>query len=91
MLREKEGKESKKRVGIETGHSFPQASNQPLASTRELAVVGVGGAVRPMKLFDRPPAIRKVDTLGVLDSDGKGMPPGPWPGTFKVSVIVDGA
>lgn len=55
----------------------------PRTSTREHAVVGVGGALRPMNDFVLP-CERKVDTRGV-DSDGKGTVAG-----LEVRVIVDG-
>lgn len=70
-------------------HAGPPAHAAPIpthprASTREHAVVGVGGAPRPMKERVRP-CERKVDTRGV-DSEGKGT------GTvrFDMRVMVDG-
>ena len=56
---------------------------QPLASTREHAVVGVGGIPRPMNDFVLPWE-RKVDIRGV-DIVGNGNVL-----VFEVKVIVDG-
>lgn len=57
-------------------------TTKPRASTLENAVVGVGGAPRPIKDLVRPCA-RNVDTRGVAD-EGKGTP------TFDVKVIAEG-
>jgi len=58
--------------------------NHPFASTREHAVVGVGGILRPMNDFVLP-CKREVDIRGV-DAVGKGK----VLVIFEVRVMVDG-
>jgi len=65
-------------------HLSLSAPNHPLASTREHAVVGVGGTPRPINDLVLP-CDRKVATLGVV-AFGKGT----ILLKFEVRVIVDG-
>jgi hypothetical protein len=77
-LSEKSKEKREKGQGRERGertHRHHSAPIHPLASTREVAVVGVGATPKPkpMKLFLRPPFVSSVDTRGVLmPMDGKG-------------------
>lgn len=65
--------------------SYYSSPTYPRASTLENAVVGVGGAPRPMNDRVRPPCERKVDTRGV-ERLGKAT----GVAILEVSVIVDG-